>query len=152
MDLGVGSFVFSQGLVSAIPLVKDINHLVRPIGPKVTTSIKKIAPLLVLGLIRLILVKGTDYPVCELFVVGVYKYTMILTISSKEHASEYGTHWNFFLTLALLPPLQALLHPAILKLPILTLALLISFSKSLHSSCSLLAHLDATAGQILLSR
>lgn len=63
MDIGVGSFVFSQGLVSALPVVKDISFLMRPIGPKVITSVKKVAPLLVLGFIRLVLVKGADYPV-----------------------------------------------------------------------------------------
>jgi phosphatidylinositol glycan class W len=63
MDLGVGSFVFSQGLVSALPLVKDINHLVRPLGPKLRTSVKKVIPVLALGLIRLLLVKGSEYPV-----------------------------------------------------------------------------------------
>lgn len=64
MDLGVGSFVFSQGLVSAIPIVKDPTHLLAPLGPKLLTVIRKVSPIWGLGLIRVLLVKGTEYPVC----------------------------------------------------------------------------------------
>lgn len=91
MDVGVGSFVFAQGVASALPLLKTPDYLTAALWPKVYTSARKSSPLIALGLVRLLLVKATDYP--------------------GEHISEYGTHWNFFLTLAALPPLQALLHP-----------------------------------------
>ncbi|KAG7095944.1 hypothetical protein E1B28_006628 [Marasmius oreades] len=90
MDLGVGSFVFAQGLVSAIPLIKNPLHLTSPFLPKVSSIIRKTMPIIALGLIRVILVKGTDYP---------------------EHETEYGVHWNFFITLALLPVMEVVLHP-----------------------------------------
>ncbi|KAI0764344.1 GWT1-domain-containing protein [Trametes elegans] len=90
MDLGVGSFVFSQGIVSAIPLVKNPAHLTDPLLPKLTSVLRKCSPVLLLGLFRTISVKGTEYP---------------------EHVTEYGVHWNFFITLALIPILQVLLHP-----------------------------------------
>ncbi|CAA7263440.1 unnamed protein product [Cyclocybe aegerita] len=90
MDLGVGSFVFSQGVVSAIPLVKDPYYLGSPILPKLKSVTMKCLPIIALGLVRVILVKGTEYP---------------------EHATEYGVHWNFFITLAILPILQVVLHP-----------------------------------------
>ncbi|KAF9256317.1 GWT1-domain-containing protein [Marasmius fiardii PR-910] len=90
MDLGVGSFVFVQGLVSAIPLVKNPSHLTSPLIPKVLTIIRKMVPIIALGLVRVVLVKGTEYP---------------------EHETEYGAHWNFFITLALVPVMQVILHP-----------------------------------------
>ncbi|KAK4049760.1 Glucosaminyl phosphatidylinositol (GlcN-PI) nositol acylation protein [Microbotryomycetes sp. JL221] len=80
MDLGVGSFVFSLGLISALPLLKSTRRL--PFLIAAWKVIKKSFGVIVLGIVRVIMVKGVDYP---------------------EHLSEYGTHWNFFFTLGLLP-------------------------------------------------
>ncbi|KAJ7825372.1 GWT1-domain-containing protein, partial [Mycena olivaceomarginata] len=96
MDLGVGSFVFSSGVVSAIPLLKDPAHLKAPLLPKVVAIVRKTLPIIAIGVIRVLLVKGTDYP---------------------EHETEYGVHWNFFISLALLPVLQTLLHPLLRVAP-----------------------------------
>ena len=63
MDLGVGSFVFSQGVVSAIPIIKDISYLQAPIVPKLKSVSRKMTPIIALGLLRVIFVKGTEYPV-----------------------------------------------------------------------------------------
>ncbi len=63
MDLGVGSFVFSQGLVSAIPLIKDPGRLKAPLLIKTLNAIRKCSVLLLLGLLRTLSVKGADYPV-----------------------------------------------------------------------------------------
>ena len=63
MDMGVGSFVFSQGVVSAFPLLKDPRHLSAPLLPKVTTVAWKMLPLVFLGLLRILLVKSMGYPV-----------------------------------------------------------------------------------------
>lgn len=63
MDIGVGSFVFSQGIVSALPLIKDPAYLTAPLIPKVWTVVRKCLPVLALGLIRTLSVKGTEYPV-----------------------------------------------------------------------------------------
>lgn len=56
-------------------------------GANFWASVRSSVPLLMLGLGRLALVKGTDY---------------------QEHVSEYGLHWNFFFTLGSLQPLVAL--------------------------------------------
>lgn len=87
MDLGVGSFVFSAGVVSARAVLKGRPDATkRPAISFVSrfmSSIRHSIPLLVLGLIRLYTVKELDY---------------------AEHVTEYGVHWNFFFTLAFLPP------------------------------------------------
>ena len=90
MDVGVGSFVFAAGVVSARPVLKASLEKDAPgmLG-KLAISVKHALPLLVLGFIRLYSVKGLDY---------------------AEHVTEYGVHWNFFFTLGLLPPFVSLFH------------------------------------------
>ncbi|KAJ3542969.1 hypothetical protein NM688_g5917 [Phlebia brevispora] len=107
MDLGVGSFIFSQGIVSAIPLIKNPAYLQAPVLPKLITVLRKCLPLLVLGLIRTISVKGVDYP---------------------EHQTEYGTHWNFFYTIGLIPIFEVLLHPLVIYMPISLIGVLFAIA------------------------
>ncbi|GAX16643.1 phosphatidylinositol glycan, class W [Fistulifera solaris] len=75
MDLGAASFVVAAGLVSP----KARNGNTHKAAPRMNW--KRILPLLIMGLLRLLTHKGLEYP---------------------EHASEYGVHWNFFCTLAFL--------------------------------------------------
>ena len=90
MDVGVGSFVFSAGLVSARPILQArLAGKIRSLGSQLKPAFRASLPLLVLGFIRLYSVKGLDY---------------------AEHVTEYGVHWNFFFTLAFLPPFVALLQ------------------------------------------
>ncbi|KAF5350658.1 hypothetical protein D9756_008612 [Leucocoprinus leucothites] len=116
MDLGVGSFVFSQGLVSAIPFISQPYYLLEPTSTKLYKTIRKSIPVFILGFVRVLLVKGTDYP---------------------EHVTEYGVHWNFFLTLSLLPILQILLHPLLKTYPISIIGLSLSLLQQIILSASL---------------
>ena len=66
MDVGVGTFVIAHGLAgSSITSVEK--------------ALSKTFPILLLGFLRLIVVKASNY---------------------HEHVTEYGVHWNFFFTLA----------------------------------------------------
>lgn len=75
MDLGVGSFVFSQGFVSALPILKNPGYLSAPALPKAARATFKCLPILVLGLVRVVLVKGTDYPVRALILDSLLEST-----------------------------------------------------------------------------
>uniref|UniRef100_A0A3B3ZWU6 Phosphatidylinositol-glycan biosynthesis class W protein n=1 Tax=Periophthalmus magnuspinnatus TaxID=409849 RepID=A0A3B3ZWU6_9GOBI len=77
MDYGVGGFVFANALVCSEVRKKGVT------GSKlnyITKQLVSVWPLVALGLGRLISVKMTGY---------------------HEHVTEYGVHWNFFFTLAL---------------------------------------------------
>lgn len=81
MDLGVGSFVFSSGVVAARSY---LNHR----QPGLMKALRSGLAILVLGFARFFLTKSVNY---------------------QEHVSEYGLHWNFFFTLGFLPPIVTLL-------------------------------------------
>ena len=72
MDVGVGSFVFSSGLAARRPLSGRDS---------VWQIMRDSGIVLLLGVGRFVLTELTAYP---------------------QHVSEYGTHWNFFLTMGLI--------------------------------------------------
>ncbi|KAM0860574.1 hypothetical protein ACQ4PT_046467 [Festuca glaucescens] len=84
MDLGVGSFVVANALVS-----RQARNLT---AMRWTASLRSISPLIFLGFVRLISTSGVDYQV---------------------HVGEYGVHWNFFFTLAAISILTSIIriHP-----------------------------------------
>ncbi|ORX51191.1 hypothetical protein DM01DRAFT_1337251 [Hesseltinella vesiculosa] len=81
MDVGVGSFVFSSGLVASRAFIAKSSA--GSFLSQLQKSLKTAAPLLFLGVARLVATKSVDY---------------------QLHSSEYGLHWNFFITLGLLSP------------------------------------------------
>ncbi|CAL9732357.1 GPI-anchored wall transfer protein 1 [Monosporozyma unispora] len=103
MDLGVGSFVFSNGLVSARSLLKSSKRV--PFHKRVFSALRSCQTLLVLGLLRLYFVKNLEY---------------------QEHVTEYGVHWNFFVTLSLLPIVLVIVDPITDYIPRFVIALVIS--------------------------
>lgn len=86
MDFGVGAFIFANAVVCPEVRQKSgtpeshLSHLAR--------QFFAVWPLLLLGFARLLSVKGIEY---------------------AEHTSEYGVHWNFFFTLAIVRMAAALL-------------------------------------------
>ncbi|KAL1872968.1 Glucosaminyl phosphatidylinositol (GlcN-PI) nositol acylation protein [Diaporthe australafricana] len=97
MDIGVGAFVFSAGVVAARPVLKErAEGRGAPLFRRLVYSMRHSLPLLVLGVIRLLSVKGLDY---------------------AEHVTEYGVHWNFFFTLGFLPPFVAVFQSALKFVP-----------------------------------
>ncbi|ELU08066.1 hypothetical protein CAPTEDRAFT_138269 [Capitella teleta] len=81
MDIGVGAFVVANGMVApeargkwpSSSTLYQKSHLV-------LQSVISTLPLWLLGFARLLVTKSVDY---------------------HEHVSEYGVHWNFFFTLAI---------------------------------------------------
>ncbi|KAG5937616.1 Glucosaminyl phosphatidylinositol (GlcN-PI) nositol acylation protein [Claviceps pazoutovae] len=133
MDIGVGSFVFTAGVVAARPVLKEraSGHSIG-LMRRLVSSARHSLPLLVLGVIRLLSVKGLDY---------------------AEHVSEYGVHWNFFFTLGLLPPFVATFQAVLRYVPsYAALAFLLSAAyQVLLETTSLKAYVLTAPRQDLLS-
>lgn len=105
MDLGVGLFVFSMGLANSRAVIKknlQKNTKKEPYLALVAKNTVKALPVLILGVIRLVSVKSLEY---------------------QEHVTEYGVHWNFFMTLGLLPIFMGLLDPILETVPRFLVAL-----------------------------
>jgi len=101
MDMGVGSFVFSLGVVSTRAFASTPGQSrLRKLGK----SLYKATPLILLGLVRVIMVKGVEYPVS-------YASVFENRADCQEHITEYGVYWNFFFTLAILPVFGTVLWP-----------------------------------------
>lgn len=82
MDVGVGLYVFSNGVVDGLA-----KHSSGISMAKITKLLVGTSPLLVLGVARFFVTNELDY---------------------QQHVSEYGVHWNFFVTLAITKVLGSL--------------------------------------------
>ena len=134
MDVGVGSFVFSAGLVAARPVLKEqLAGKGKNLSARLYVSLRHSLPLFILGFIRLYSVKGLDY---------------------AEHVTEYGVHWNFFFTLALLPPYVAVFQSAFQFVPsFAALAILLgTFYQVALEFTSLKAYILTAHGPIFCQR
>jgi phosphatidylinositol glycan class W len=62
MDIGVGSFVFSLGLTSAAPFLRPDSPTITVLST-VLSGLRKSIPVWILGVVRVLMVKGVEYPV-----------------------------------------------------------------------------------------
>jgi phosphatidylinositol glycan class W len=115
MDMGAASFVIAAGLVSTRARGKTANT---------RRDFARTLPLLTLGVLRLIAHKELEY---------------------QEHVSEYGVHWNFSFTLAILSPVGALLPGPTWTLPVA----LLSFYQFALSSFGLQTWIEDSPRQCL---
>ncbi|XP_078448837.1 glucosaminyl-phosphatidylinositol-acyltransferase PIGW isoform X1 [Lampetra fluviatilis] len=110
MDLGVGTFVLSNALVS--PEARNVLSDKRG-ARSVTKQLLAVWPLLLLGLVRLASIKGMDY---------------------QEHVTEYGLHWNFFFTLALVRVMSVLVSACgVRRYWVAAVLLAVSYELALHN-------------------
>ena len=89
MDLGTGSVLFSSALVA-----RSARNLQANLGQRAKQATLSCLPLLVMGMGRFVVHKLVDY---------------------QEHVSEYGVHWNFYMSLCSVIILSAIINlPAFL--------------------------------------
>lgn len=84
MDVGIGGIVFSSGLVS-FRYFKSLQQHQKSMSDLILSFLSILRaslPIMLMGIARCLVVKSVNY---------------------QEHVSEYGVHWNFFLTLATIP-------------------------------------------------
>lgn len=99
MDMGVGLFVFAMGLANSRSIIKKklvLAQKEQSYFRLIFQNTIKALPVLVLGFARLVSVKSLEY---------------------QEHETEYGIHWNFFMTLGLLPIVLGVLDPILNYVP-----------------------------------
>ncbi|XP_075051699.1 glucosaminyl-phosphatidylinositol-acyltransferase PIGW [Mixophyes fleayi] len=89
MDIGVGCFIFANAIVS--PEARSQGEMTSK-SYRVKKQLMSVWPLVFLGFGRLLSVKAIEY---------------------HEHLSEYGIHWNFFFTLAIVRVLSSVLFTLI---------------------------------------
>ncbi|GMM36074.1 glucosaminyl-phosphotidylinositol O-acyltransferase [Saccharomycopsis crataegensis] len=98
MDLGVGSFVFSMGIVSARSSIWSKFNQKKNLSFTYELT----------GLVKKILFSFKDS--FTVFCLGIGRLFLVKLLSYQEHVSEYGVHWNFFVTLSLLQPCKYILE------------------------------------------
>ena len=97
MDTGVGSFVFSAALAFGAKLAAAAKNGAPSSSSTAAAQFSRAwigsaVPLLIIGGVRVAIIAATQY---------------------QEHVTEYGTHWNFFLTLAVMPVYFLLLQQGV---------------------------------------
>ncbi|XP_065899394.1 phosphatidylinositol-glycan biosynthesis class W protein-like isoform X2 [Dysidea avara] len=113
MDTGVGLFVCFHGVVAREVRSRNVTKTsLRQYFQDLLQAIISSSPMIVLGCARLIATWGVRY---------------------QEHVTEYGVHWNFFFTLAIVKVLSTLLYPLLIIPSWTTGLVLITLHQSLLS-------------------
>ena len=103
MDMGTGTVLFISGVLAR--QVRERKNALERIKQVVSNSL----PLIVMGVARFVMNKQVNY---------------------QEHYSEYGIHWNFFLTLGCVALISACLNLKNKNYEILALLLMITYQAS----------------------
>lgn len=109
MDIGVGCYVCSNALLFTIPKINNVTKYSLKV-------LKQVLPLLILGIGRTYFVTKTDY---------------------HHYVFEYGVHWNFFLTLALLKIVNLIVLPFISTCCLTGIATTLVVSYEIALNCGL---------------
>ncbi|WCJ32825.1 GPI-anchored wall transfer protein 1 [Euphorbia peplus] len=120
MDLGVGSFILTNSLVSRQARGVSVVSL--------KAAIKSTTPLLLLGFGRILSTKTVDYQV---------------------HTGEYGVHWNFFFTLAAVSILTSVINIPPQYSGIAGVAILIGYQSWLNSGLNVYLLSDKRGADII---
>lgn len=115
MDLGVGSFVFSMGLANSRSLLKKQKENTESTDSSTFFKIRQ----------YLLLLKRSTIKSLPVLLLGVIRLVSVKSLEYQEHITEYGIHWNFFITLGSLPIILAILDPLITVIPRAILALFV---------------------------
>jgi len=116
MDVGVGGFIFSSALTSAKqrapPSLMASSHTssqssTSKNSPAKRESLCGSSSSFVSWSLRLL---QSLKMVVPLLVLGLGRFTVIKAFGYQEHVTEYGMHWNFFMTLAGITLLVAALN------------------------------------------
>eukprot|EP01032_Pedospumella_encystans_P011385 gene11385-13237_t len=103
MDIGVGTFIVSSALTSKFARTEESKSVAATVRLRKLFTFQKLVVLL-LGFGRFVLLKAVNY---------------------HEHVSEYGIHWNFFMTLYFIWTTADLAHALVPRWLILWLAIIL---------------------------
>eukprot|EP00834_Sanchytrium_tribonematis_P004428 NODE_218_length_12464_cov_0.653781.p3 type:complete len:379 gc:universal NODE_218_length_12464_cov_0.653781:4159-3023(-) len=104
MDIGVGTFIYSGGLMFGLRKSNNVKD-----------TFQKAIPVWILGIGRLAAVRLSGY---------------------HEHVSEYGVHWNFFLTLGTIPIISSLIQKCTNSLALTGYFVAVFYQVALHFGLS----------------
>jgi phosphatidylinositol glycan class W len=108
MDVGVGSFILSHAMVSPMARALSGSSALDGALRAKKTDDPRAAPVSGGRSWARMLLKVAQN-VSPMLLMGSARFFMIRTTNYQEHVTEYGVHWNFFFTLAVVALLSTLI-------------------------------------------